>query len=152
MSGSAFLFDTNVWVALTFDAHPLHRAALDALAGASKRRPACFCRATQQSFLRLASTPAVLRAYGVSGLTNDDALRTYEALAAAPGVAWRDEPAGIDSLWPRLGARGTASPHVWMDAYLAAFAIAGGLLMVTTDDGFEKFTPRGLELTLVGAR
>ena len=32
-----------------------------------------------------------------------------------------------------------ASPKLWMDAYLAAFAIAGGCQLVTTDQGFAQF-------------
>ena len=149
MSDSAFLFDSNVWVALTFDAHPAHRAAIETFARASKRRPACFCRATQQSFLRLASTPAMLRVYGVIGLTNDNALSTYEALSASPAVGYREEPVGIKTLWPEMGRRATASPRVWMDSYLAAFAMAGGMTMVTLDDDFNAFKTRGLDLVLI---
>ena len=35
-----------------------------------------------------------------------------------------------------------------MDAYLAAFALAGGYRMVTTDAAFKQF--RGLDLELLG--
>jgi predicted nucleic acid-binding protein len=35
-----------------------------------------------------------------------------------------------------------------MDAYLAAFAFAGGYRMVTTDAAFKQF--RGLDLELLG--
>ncbi len=44
--------------------------------------------------------------------------------------------------------RDTASPKIWMDAYLAAFALAGGYQMVTTDAAFKQF--RGLDLLLLG--
>jgi predicted nucleic acid-binding protein len=37
---------------------------------------------------------------------------------------------------------------LWQDDYLAAFAIAGGLTLVTFDGGFSGFA--GLELTLLG--
>jgi len=60
---SALLYDSNLWVALTFAAHPHHGRAVEKFASASAESPACFCRATQQSFLRLATTPALLRAY-----------------------------------------------------------------------------------------
>jgi len=36
----------------------------------------------------------------------------------------------------------------WMDAYLAAFALAGGYRMVTTDAAFEQFG--GLDLKVLG--
>jgi len=133
-------------VALAFDAHPAHPMAIEVFGLASKRRPACFCRSTQQSFLRLASTPAILRAYGVSAMTNDDALRTLEGFTASPAVAFREEPRQITILWPGMAKRTTASPKIWMDAYLAAFAIAGGLTFVTTDDAFDAFKLSGLNL------
>lgn len=43
----------------------------------------------------------------------------------------------------------THSPKIWMDAYLAAFAIAGGLRMVTLDGDFKAFVPQGLDLVLL---
>ena len=149
MSDSAFLFDTNIWVALAFSAHPAHATARVAFAKASRSRPACFCRATQQSFLRLLSTPAVLRAYGASAMTNDDALRVFDGFTAHPAVAFQEEPETISTLWPRAGKRATASPKVWMDVYLAAFALSGGLTMVTTDRDFGAFKSRGLDLILI---
>jgi len=38
-----------------------------------------------------------------------------------------------------LAVRKTASPKLWMDAYLAAFALRGNLVCVTTDDAFKQF-------------
>lgn len=45
--------------------------------------------------------------------------------------------------------RDTASPKLWMDAYLAAFAIAGGLRMLTLGWHFKNFVPHGLDLNLM---
>ncbi|MBI3924942.1 MAG: hypothetical protein HY319_05325 [Armatimonadetes bacterium] len=39
--------------------------------------------------------------------------------------------------------------ELWMDAYLAAFAIAGGSRIVTTDFAFKQFP--GLDLLILGA-
>jgi uncharacterized protein len=149
LNGSAYLFDSNIWVALAFNAHPAHRMAIEAFGIASKARPACFCRSTQQSFLRLASTPAILKAYGVNGMTNADALRTLDGFMTHSAVAYRDEPNEITALWPQVAARSTASPKVWMDAYLASFAIAGKLTMVTIDDDFNAYKRDGLDLALI---
>ena len=66
-----------------------------------------------------------------------------------PQVAWREEPPGVFGLWCTLAALDSASPKVWMDAYLAAFAIAGGLRMVTLDQDFKNFVPQGLNLHLL---
>ena len=148
---TAFLLDSNVWVALTFDAHPGHGDASVAMTLATRRRPALFCRATQLSFLRLISTPALLEAYGVGGMTNDDALESLYRLLASPVVSHREEPAGLERIWHRLAARPTASPKVWMDAYLAAFAIAGKAQLVTFDHGIQAFEAAGLDVLLLQA-
>jgi predicted nucleic acid-binding protein len=41
-----------------------------------------------------------------------------------------------------------ASPKLWMDAYLAAFALAGGYQLVTLDKAFKQF--KGLNLRVLG--
>ncbi|HEY5893043.1 MAG TPA: hypothetical protein VIT91_07410 [Chthoniobacterales bacterium] len=69
-----------------------------------------------------------------------------------PGIASSGRTRGTtgnDSLWRRLASCDTASPKVWMDAYLAAFAIAGGLRMVTLDHDFKAFVEQGLDLRLL---
>jgi uncharacterized protein len=145
------LFDTNVWLAALFPSHPFHLKAQEALQQATSTQPALWCRATQQSFVRLASTPTLHQAYDAKGMTNRDVLVALDALQALPQVALRDEPAGTYTLWRTLAASDTASPKVWMDAYLAAFAIAGGLRMVTLDRDFKNFVPQGLDLTLLNS-
>ncbi len=152
MRASAFLFDANVWIALVFAAHPQHGLALEAYRSTSKARPAVFCRATELSFLRLASTPALLRLSNATGLTNGDAIATLTRLLGETRVAHRDEPEGVAPLWHRLGAQDSASPKRWMDAYLAAFAIAGDLRLVTADHDFVDFETDGLKLELLGSR
>lgn len=111
--------------------------------------PAVFCRATQQSFLRLASTPALLKAYGAESLSNRDALLAFNTLMALTQVREREEPSGVCALWHRMASRDTASPKVWMDAYLAAFAITAGLRMVTLDRDFRNFATHGLDCVLI---
>ena len=84
-------------------------------------------------------------------MTNRDALVALSALLALPQVCEREEPPGTFAIWQRLASRDTASPKVWMDAYLAAFAIGGGLRMVTLDQDFRNFVPNGLKLALIDA-
>ena len=149
MSASALLIDSSVWIARVFDAHRGHSAASAALKAATAPRPAVFCRATEQSFLRLASTPALLRIYGAAGMTNVDALELLNRFRGLATVAFREEPAGLAPLWHRLAARPSASPKLWMDAFLAAFAIAGGLQLVTLDRDFKSFERAGLDLVVL---
>ncbi len=146
-----YLFDTSTWLAASFTSHSFHAAAQNALLRATAPAPAVFCRATQQSFLRLATTPALLRAYGAAALTHRDAVTMLATLQAFPQVSEREEPPGVVALWHRLAARDSASPKVWMDAYLAAFAICGALRMVTLDGDFRQYESSGLKLDLLTA-
>lgn len=144
-----YLFDTSTWLAATFEQHPSHSVARQALRQATATQAAVFCRATQQSFLRLLSTAALAKAFGAVPLTNSDALLTLDNLQALPQVTWRDEPPGVLGLWRTLAGLDSASPKVWMDAYLAAFAIAASLRLVTLDKDFNNFLPQGLDLALL---
>jgi uncharacterized protein len=145
----ASLFDTSVWLAAIFEQHPFHSTARQALRQATSAQPAVFCRATQQSLLRLTSTTGIAKSYGEPPLTNRGALMTLDSLQALPQVIWRDEPPGIFEKWRFLATLDSASPKVWMDAYLAAFAIASGLRMVTLDKDFKNFVKQGLNLSLI---
>ncbi|MCC6359444.1 MAG: hypothetical protein IT450_11935 [Phycisphaerales bacterium] len=139
MSEPAFLLDVNVWLALAFPAHAHHALAVSWFRGVTPARPACFCRATQQGFLRLATNPMFLRACNITALANQQAWAALEQLMASPSVAYREEPTGLVPIWQRLGAIPSMSTKIWMDAYLAAFAGAAGLEMVTLDQGFSQF-------------
>src|SRR5215831_7046719 len=127
------LADSNVWLALALSKHEFHRAAQQWLGRQSRREPVLFCRLTQQSFLRLLTTEAVLAPYGIPALSNKAAWSTYEGFRADERIAWVEEPRGLEPSWKRLAGRPTASPKLWMDAYLAAFAMSGGYQLVTTD-------------------
>lgn len=111
------LVDTSVWLALSLSSHPFHAMGLDWLAQQTGEASVLFCRATQQSFLRLLTTQSVVRPFGIT-LTNAAAWSVY-----------------------------VASQKLWMDAYLAAFAVAGGVELVTTDKAFKQF--EGLRVTVL---
>lgn len=133
------LADSNVWLALALSKHEFHSAARTWLKRQSRQQPALFCRPTQQSFLRLLTTSAVLAPYGVPALSNKAAWSVYEGFLADERIAWAEEPRGLESSWKKLGAGSKASPKLWMDAYLAAFAISGEYQLVTTDKAFKQF-------------
>ena len=145
------LFDSNIWLALTFSAHPHHALAKEVFAEATAEHRACFCRATQQSFLRLSTTPALLKAYGAEGFGNEDAAELLESLFRLSTVGFLEEPNGIQQLWLELAALPSASPKVWMDAYLAAFAIRHDTEFVTLDRDFMGFEKSSLRLRLLAA-
>jgi toxin-antitoxin system PIN domain toxin len=146
---TAHLCDINVWLALSLSGHQHHEAARGWLETIEEPASIRFCRATQQGLLRLLTNAAVLAPYGNPPLTNKEAWAVYEAFAADDRIVPQtDEPAGVEARWKDLAVHSTASPKLWMDAYLAAFALAAGCRMVTTDTGFRKFSD--LDLVLLG--
>ncbi len=143
------LVDTNVWLALALSKHASHAAARDWLRKQKQDESILFCRLTQQSFLRLITTSAVLGAYGIPALSNYDAWGVYKTLITDRRVAFRAEPAGVESGWEKLASQKSASPKLWIDAYLAAFAIAGDFDLVTFDRDFAAFEKAGLRLLIL---
>lgn len=133
------LADSNFWLALSLSRHDFHPAAGAWLARQTTGGSVVFCRSTQQSFLRLLTTDAVMRPYGLPPMTNAAAWAVYDGFRSDRRVEFAGEPSGIDARWKRFASRGMASPKIWMDAYLAAFAIAGGHRFVTTDKGYRQF-------------
>jgi len=57
-----------------------------------------------------------------------------------------EEPQGLDDVLRKLVQNGI-TPRLWTDAYLAAFAMAGGLQLVTFDQDFRRF--QGLSCILL---
>ncbi|MCU0779558.1 MAG: hypothetical protein MUF04_00490 [Akkermansiaceae bacterium] len=96
-----WLIDANVWIAVSFAEHDHHALAKRFIAETSPECQALLCRATEQSWLRLLTTPALHRR------------------------------------------------KVWMDAYLAAFAIGHAVEFVTLDSDFKRFVKDGLKLKLL---
>jgi uncharacterized protein len=145
-----WLCDSNIWLALVLSGHVHHTVVRDWLETIGEPASVLFCRATQQAFLRLLTNTAVLAPYGNPPLTNQQAWQAYEALLADDRIVFRaQEPAGLELRWKELAVRDTASPKLWMDAYLAAFALTGGYRMVTTDAAFRQFSE--LDLVLLGS-
>jgi uncharacterized protein len=145
-----WLCDNNIWLALALSGHLHHPDARDWLETVVEPGSIFFCRATQQAFLRLLTNTAVLAPYGNPPLTNRQAWSAYEALLADERIVFRgQETPGLELQWMEFALRDTASPKLWMDAYLAAFALGGGYRLVTTDTAFRQFS--GLDLLLLGA-
>jgi hypothetical protein len=59
-------------------------------------------------------------------------------------VTYWEEPPGLDPIWRQLTSRNTYSTNLWTDAYLAAFAIASGVGLVSFDKGFQQFADLNL--------
>lgn len=138
-------------MALAFSSHPHHAEAKREFEGADTAQPAAFCRATQHAFLRLISTPAVQQIYGSGVITNAEAWEKWELLIALPQIVWLDEPQGLETPWQKYACLKSASPKVWMDAYLAAFARSHGIPLATLDKDFKNFPGLALKYLLAPA-
>lgn len=144
----ASLLDSNVWVAVTFEGHRFHSVAASFFQ--TEDSPLCLCRSVEQSWLRLITTPVIQTSNHSLPFGNDTAVIHLRKWLAHPRVhLLHEEPSGTRDLWLRLASRPTASPKLWMDAYLAAFAITGNLRFVTFDTDFRQFESHGLHLHLL---
>jgi toxin-antitoxin system PIN domain toxin len=144
------LVDSNVWVALTFPAHSRHRTVRDWVAAATSESPLLWCRETQMSYLRLVSMPAIHRGYQVPRVTNADAFALLDELISMPNVlVVSAEPPEVWTLFRALALSVRTAPRVYMDAYLAAWAIAADVPLATLDADFEAFRAHGLKLQLL---
>ena len=126
--------DINVWLASAFDVHAHHESADSWFQAAAETR--CFCRLTQQGFLRLATNPSVFKKASVSLI---EAWGMYDHFFHDSRVAYASEPSNLEHLWRTYTQRRSFSPNFWNDAYLAAFARSGNLQLITFDRGFLQF-------------
>jgi len=143
------LVDSNVWIAWSINAHAFHAKVREWTDSLRSNDSIVFCRSTQQSFLRQVTTAALFATYDLPPLTNREAWTAYERFFTDKIVSFATEPKGLDAHWKKFCSGTRPSPKLWMDAYLAAFAIAGGYRFVTTDTGFKQF--KGLDLELIEA-
>jgi uncharacterized protein len=119
--------DVNVWLALSIE-HVHQDAALEwwnQHSGAIG-----FCRFTQLGLLRLLTTSSVMAA---KPLTMLEAWKTYDRFLSDERVEFVVESPAIDPVFRTFSSRGTASPKLWADAYLLAFAAEAGGVLVTFD-------------------
>ncbi len=66
-------------------------------------------------------------------LSQVEAWAAYDALIAYPGNRMVDEPPAIDAPFRQFTSSRMAANKQWADDYLAAFAEAAGLTLVTFD-------------------
>ena len=126
--------DINVWMALTYEAHVHHVAAAAWFAGLHPDATLAFCRFTQLGLLRLLTTQAVM---GDEVMTQPQAWAAYDRWLQDPRVTFIDEPAELEPPFRSLTRRRQPATKDWADSFLAAFAAAGGLTLVTFDRGLR---------------
>lgn len=135
--------DINVWLAHGVEDHPDHERAIRYWSDEAATQVA-FCRVTALGLLRLSTHAAPMRG---KPLGVGEAWAAYQAIVTLPEVTFALEPPGCESVLGQWVDRGHVAPRLWTDAYLAAFAVASGMRLVTFDSDFTRFP--GLDLLLL---
>ena len=141
-----YLCDSNVFLALTVGQHLHHLRALAWFSALGENDRAEFCRSTKLSFLRLL-TQKIAPDY--VPLTNRRAWETFDLLMEDDATGYAAEPEGLDEVWRRIADLEASPPKVWMDAYLASFAITARMGLVSMDKDFKNYERHGLDLLLL---
>lgn len=126
--------DTNVWLALVWGRHS-HAEIAREWFERSEDEQFFFCRFTQLALLRLLTTKAVM---GRDIRTMSSAWDLYDQCCADERIAFLAEPPSLDPKLRIFARSRQASPKLWADAYLAAFASVAGLRLVTFDKAFRS--------------
>lgn len=130
--------DINVWLALLVEDHR-HRSAALAWWQVDQSARIAFSRLTQIGVLRVLTTAAAMND---RPLTMAEAWSAHDHLYLDDRVVFMPEPPSIERGF-RLAARSDgASPKLWADAYLAAFADVAGAELVTFDQALAKRSKR----------
>ena len=124
-----FLPDVNVWLALASQRH-VHAGLCGAWLKSMDSAEVNFCRVTQMGLLRLLTNEAVM---GGDVLASGDAWRVYRNILTDDRIHFAPEPYALESEWRKLTSQDRPTPKIWTDAYLAAFARAAGMRLVTLD-------------------
>jgi toxin-antitoxin system PIN domain toxin len=130
------LLDVNVWLAALWARHTDHDTARRWMDDADDEL--AFCRLTEMGLLRHLTNPAIV---GPDARSRRNAWDIVLALQADPRVRFLQEPAGLAPLWMTYSKRDDRSHLLWTDDYLAAFAQAGQLELVTLDRRFADRYP-----------
>ena len=135
--------DINVWVALTYEGHTHHSRVAEWFATLSLDATLAFCRFTQLGFLRLLSASAVM---GDEVMTQPQAWAAYDRWHQDPRVEFVDEAAELETGFRALTRLRQPATKDWADSYLAAFASAGRLTLVTFDRRLRSRTKSAILL------
>ncbi|HUB52242.1 MAG TPA: TA system VapC family ribonuclease toxin [Terracidiphilus sp.] len=127
---SLIFLDLNVWLALSYENHSNNEIAMAWFKKLDAATALIFCRHTQLGLLRLLSTQAVMKQ---DAMSEEQCWKVYDSWIES-GVAFlAQEPPGLESAFRLRTKEKAPSAKQWADGYLAAFAEAAGLTLVTFD-------------------
>jgi hypothetical protein len=102
------------------------------------------CRVAQLGFCRILTNRVIM---GEGALSMKSAWGIAMRLQSDPRFTFLAEPSGLNHWIEELSVPRTTSGAAWTDLYLAAFAKAAKLRLVSFDKGFRKFP--GLDFQLL---
>ena len=126
--------DINVWLALLIEDH-VHRPAALAWWRVGWSDQIAFSRLTQIGVLRLLTTPAAMNG---QPLSMAEAWSAHDYLYLDDRVVFLPEPPMLERRFRNAASGDQASPKLWADAYIAAFAEATGAQVVTFDRALAR--------------
>lgn len=135
--------DVNVWLALLLADH-IHRTAATEWWNSDASEVVAFSRFTQIGVLRILTTAAAMKG---KALGMDAAWQAYDRLFEDDRVALLPEPDTLEPQFRGLSRSGMASPKVWADAYIAAFAAGYQGTLITFD---RALASRGTKCVALG--
>ncbi len=145
LSTRSFLFpDVNVWVALTYEGHAHHSAARRWFESLDDSARLFFCRITQLGLLRLLTTEAVMGSDEV--MSQSGAWRAYDRWLQDERVSFVAEPSAVEEAFRAMSRLRRPAPKDWADSYLAAFALASDLTLVTFDRALHSKVRQAIRL------
>ncbi len=139
---TTFLPDVNVWLALASSRH-IHSQVCSEWLNSLGSETVVFCRVSQMGLLRLLTNESAM---GKDVLSSREAWHVYTAIVQDQRVSLLAEPFNLEPEWRKLMSQDKPVPKVWTDAYLAAFAISGGMQLVTLDRAVLSLTNQALLL------
>ena len=129
-----YLADVNVWFALAVEEHQHHPQArkwwedTPGLFG--------FIRTTQLGLLRLLTSSGPM---GGVPLTNQQAWTVYDSFLSDDRVRMFPDLPTLDEDFRAFSSGPQSSPKTWVDAYLAAHAVANDAVLVSFDQAFVRY-------------
>lgn len=126
--------DANVWLALMWSRHAHSEKARLWFERAGEEQ-FLFCRFTQITVLRLLTTDQIM---GKDAKTMFEAWSLWDRVWADTRIVFLPEPDDIEKEFRSRSRLSSASPKVWADAYLLAFAAVAGLKFVTFDRALKS--------------
>lgn len=137
--------DVNVWLAVVLEDH-VHRETAKRWWSDDRSDTLAFVRFTQIAVLRVLTTAAAMNE---QPLSMAEAWAAYDRLYEDDRVAFLKEPDPLEARFRHHASLKTASPKLWADAFLLAFADCAGGTIVTFDRALARRAGHAVLLTPV---